>query len=86
MRAFLIALVLLAGCATTTTTQRVEVPVPVPCLVPDIKKPAFPADELTEQDDIFKSIKAWIATDLLHRAYEQELEAALSGCRTTPSL
>lgn len=76
----------LAGCGSLPTTVEVKVPVPVPCLSQAPVRPAFPADGLTGSEDLFTLGQTLWADRLTRRAYELELEAALSGCLKLPSI
>lgn len=76
----------LAGCASVPTTVEVKVPVPVPCLSQTPAKPALPADALTGSEDLFTLGQTLWADRLARKAYELELEAALSGCLKLPGI
>lgn len=78
--------VLASACSTTepiikTEIQLVEIPIPVACKVDEPKRPVFNFDNLTEDKDIFDKVKALLADKKLHKAYEEELVAALKSCK-----
>lgn len=83
----ILAIVLLAGCATTTppgintVIQTVEIPVAVPCKAEVPVKPEFNFDKSTPEQDIFDKTKASLADRKLHLGYETELLAALKSCK-----
>lgn len=79
MRAALLAL-LLAGCATQTAPPTVKVPVYLPCPTDIPARPTFPADALTEQDDIWALGTALWADRLARESYEISLRVRLIGC------
>lgn len=78
-----IALLFLAGCATTKLpdVQRVEIPVPVPCKVAVPARPDFAVDHLEIGSGIWRQMQALRAERLQRQGYEIELEAALQSCR-----
>jgi len=82
----LVAVVLLAGCATNTppgintVIQRVEIPIAVPCKAEVPAKPDFNFDKLAPDQDVFDKTKAVLADRKLHIGYETELLAALNSC------
>ena len=82
----LVAVLFIAGCATTqppginTVIQKVEVPVAVPCKAVVPVAPAYNFDKLTTDKDIFVKEQAILADRLLHLGYEAELVAALNSC------
>lgn len=75
----------LAGCATTAQrapeVQQVLVPVPVPCKVAAPAKPAFAVDGLPLGADIFRQMAALRAERKQRQGYEVELEAAVLACQ-----
>jgi hypothetical protein len=77
-----LAALTLTACATPEpriVTKTVNVAIPVRCTPdPAPQKPTLP--DYHSAPDIFEGVKALIASDKLHTAYEGELEAALSGC------
>lgn len=81
MRAAILSLALLTGCASAPTVQRVEVPVPVSCIAEVPKRPTIHSDDALRA---MPSPDYVIAVTLDRgdlRAYANELEAVLSGCR-----
>lgn len=83
----LAALLALTACATKAEppvrTVEVKVAVPVRCdQNPKPQKPTLP--EYASAPDVFEGVKALLARDKLHTAYEGELEAALAGCTGHP--
>jgi len=75
--------VTMSACATAPepriVTKTVDIAVPVRCdPQPRPQKPDLP--DYHSAPDIFEGVKALIARDKLHTAYEGELEAALAGC------
>ncbi|MBP2091665.1 hypothetical protein J3A69_001779 [Pseudomonas putida] len=82
---FLMAGMLLAGCATKPPPQiqyvRVEVPVQVPCRAPDIAVPPWAAAGLRKSDTLEVKIRALLAERRQRLGYEKELLAVVSACR-----
>ena len=75
--------VLCAGCASwfeKPTPQVVKVAVAQPCKVDVPARPAFPADDLSGDEDIFEIGKRLWADHLARRAYIAQIETALKGC------
>ena len=82
---FLMAGMLLAGCATKPPPQiqyvRVEVPVQVPCRAPDIAVPPWAAAGVRKSDTLEVKIRALLAERRQRLGYEKELLAVVSACR-----
>lgn len=82
---FLMAGLLLAGCATKPSPQfqyvRVEVPVQVPCRAPEVSVPAWAAVGLQKTDSLEVKVRALLAERRQHVGYEKELIAAVAACR-----
>jgi hypothetical protein len=71
----------LAGCDTIPTApELLEVPVPVPCVERVPERPAFPADGLTGEEDIWTLATTLWADRLARRAYELRLETVVLAC------
>lgn len=80
MRAILILLAFLAGCAGTPVVQEVQVPVMVPCLEERPVRPKFTLDKLPlDASDHDLLISLWIER-LERKLYESRLETAMAGC------
>ena len=79
----ILLVVLLSGCAKETVYQPVDValPVAVPCKVPEIKQPEWPLQRLAPEASLFRKTQAALAELDLRKAYEAQMEAAVSGCR-----
>ncbi|MDH0730993.1 hypothetical protein N5F23_00290 [Pseudomonas sichuanensis] len=81
---FLLAGLLLAGCATTPTPQvqyvRVEVPVQMPCRAPDIAVPPWAAAGLRKTDSLEVKVRALLAERRQRVGYERLIDAALRAC------
>lgn len=89
MSSVVVALVLIAGlgltgCASTPEPVSVRVAVPVPCRVQVPTVPAWPADSLTGNEDIYVSVKTLWADRLLRTAHIQRLTDALNVCVSDP--
>ncbi len=82
---FLLAVLLVAGCASKAPPLaqyvRVEVPVQVPCRAPEIVPPAWATASLRLTDDLETKVRALLAERLQRIGYEEMLEAAVSACR-----
>lgn len=82
---FLLAGLMLAGCATKPTPQiqyvRVEVPVQVPCRAPEIAVPPWAAGGLRKSDSLEVKVRALLAERRQRIGYEKQLKAASSSCR-----
>lgn len=81
---FLLAGLLLAGCATKPTQVqyvRVEVPVQVPCRAPDVAVPPWAAASLRKSDGLEVKVRALLAERRQRAGYEKQLEAAVSACQ-----
>lgn len=82
---FLLAGLLLAGCAAKAPPQvqyvRVEVPVQVPCRAPDVAVPPWAAAGLSKADSLEVKVRALLAERRQRIGYERELEAAVGACR-----
>ncbi|CAO3309238.1 MULTISPECIES: hypothetical protein [unclassified Pseudomonas] len=84
-KVFLLAGLLLAGCAAKAPPQvqyvRVEVPVQVPCRVPDVAVPAWATAGLRKADSLEVKVRALLAERRQRLGYERLLEAAVNTCR-----
>jgi len=84
-KVFLLAGLLLTGCAAKAPPQvqyvRVEVPVQVPCRAPEVSVPAWAAAGLRKADSLEVKVRALLAERRQRIGYEKELEAANSACR-----
>lgn len=82
---FLLAGLMLAGCATRPPPQvqyvRVEVPVQVPCRAPDVPVPIWAAASLRKLDPMEMKVRALLAERRQRMGYQKLLEAALTACR-----
>ena len=82
---FLLAGVLLAGCASKPQPQiqyvRVEVPVQVPCRAPEVAVPPWAADGLRKTDSLEVKVRALLAERRQRIGYERLLEVAVQACR-----
>ncbi len=82
---FLMAVTLLAGCATKPPPQiqyvRVEVPVQVPCRAPEVAVPAWVAAGLRKTDSLEVKVRVLLAERRQRIGYEKQLEASASVCR-----
>lgn len=81
---FLMAGMLLAGCATKPPPQiqcvRVEVPVQVPCRAPEVAVPAWAAAGLRRSDSLEVKVRALLAERRQRAGYAKQLEAANAAC------
>ncbi|AEJ11848.1 MULTISPECIES: hypothetical protein [Pseudomonas] len=82
---FLLACLVLTGCATKPSPQvqyvRVEVPVQVPCRAPDVAEPPWAAIGLRKTDSLEVKVRALLAERRQRIGYERQLEAAVRSCR-----
>lgn len=82
---FLLACLLLSGCAAQVEpevrTVRVEVPVQVPCRAPEVAVPAWAAADLRKSDNLEVKVRALLAERRQRIGYEREVVAALQACR-----
>lgn len=82
---FLLACLMLAGCATKSTPQvqyvRVEVPVQVPCRAPEVLVPPWAAAGVRKADSLEVKVRTLLAERRQRIGYERLLEAALAACR-----
>lgn len=82
---FLLAALMLAGCATKPSPQvqyvRVEVPVQVPCRAPEVAVPPWAAAGLRKTDSLEVKVRALLAERRQRIGYERLLEAAVAACR-----
>ena len=82
---FLLAGLMLAGCATKPSPQvqyvRVEVPVLVPCRAPEVAEPHWAAVGLRKTDSLEIKVRALLAERRQRVGYEKELEAATKASR-----
>lgn len=69
----------LAGCASVAPSM-VKVAVTETCVDRMPEKPAFPADDLDLEVDIFTKGKVLWADRLARKAYELKLETAIAAC------
>ena len=78
----LLAVLLLAGCATRApTTREVKVPVSVPCVGNVPVAPVYEFDKLTSTASDGEKVLALARDWPRGRKYEGELEAVVAGCR-----
>ncbi|PYB75895.1 hypothetical protein [Pseudomonas soli] len=84
-KVFLLAGLLLAGCAAQAPPQdryvRVEVPVQVPCWAPEVAVPPWVAADLRKSDSLEVKVRVLLAERRQRIGYEKQLEAALNACR-----
>lgn len=84
-KVFLLAGLLLAGCAAKAPPQvqyvRVEVPVQVPCRAPDVAVSAWATAGLRKADSLEVKVRALLAERRQRVGYERLLEAAVNTCR-----
>ena len=88
MRAAVAMMVILAltGCVTRQAAPpAVKVPVYLPCQTDVPQRPTFPADALTEADDIWALGTTLWADRKARQAYELGLEIRLQGCVNQPT-
>lgn len=82
---FLLAGVMLAGCATKLSPQvqyvRVEVPIQVPCRAPEVAVPPWAAAGLRKTDSLEVKVRALLAERRQRIGYEKQLEAVSNACR-----
>ncbi|MBF8746917.1 hypothetical protein IRZ74_14905 [Pseudomonas monteilii] len=82
---FLLAGLVLAGCATKPEPQvqyvRVEVPVQVPCRAPAVAVPPWASAGLRKTDSLEVKVRALLAERRQRIGYERELIAANVACR-----
>ncbi|MCL8306344.1 hypothetical protein [Pseudomonas putida] len=82
---FLLAGLVLAGCATKPSPQaqyvRVEVPVQVPCRAPEVAVPVWVAAGLRKTDNLEVKVRALLAERRQRIGYEKQVQAALSACK-----
>ncbi len=82
---FLLAGMLLAGCAGTAEpeirTVRVEVPVQVPCRAPSVPVPPWAAAGLKKTDSLEVKVRALLAERRQRIGYEKQLVAAVAACQ-----
>ena len=67
----------LGGCASLPHTQTVL----VPCKVAKPATPAFPADTLAPDADIFTQAKTLLSDRKVRQGYEGQLETAVASCQ-----
>lgn len=75
--------ILLAGCSTPAprvVTKTVSVPVAVNCAAKVSPAPAYAADTVSLDADIFTLVQALLIDRETRKAVEGELRAALNGC------
>jgi type IV pilus biogenesis protein CpaD/CtpE len=79
-RLLLLALALLAGCATAPVSTTTKVPVPIECkeTVPD--RPVMPTEQIAAKPTLDQWIQAAMAELLRREAYEGKLRTALEAC------
>lgn len=68
----------IAGCAGKPPV-RVEIPVPVPCITADIPEPVYPT--VDPDTGLFERVQALLAERELRKGYEEQLKAAVAGCK-----
>jgi len=81
---WLIAAVVLSGCATmdeVKVPEVVKIPVAVPCPVESPAPPLYQFDTLKPEDSIWTKVKVLLADRQLAIGYERELAAALASCK-----
>lgn len=82
---FLLAGLLLTGCAGKLEPEiryvRVEVPVQVPCRAPEVAVPPWAATGLRRADSLEVKARALLAERRQRIGYERQLEAAADACR-----
>ncbi|MGF6594347.1 hypothetical protein [Pseudomonas sp. 2835] len=82
---FLLAGLLLSGCAAKAPPSaqyvRVEVPVQVPCRAPEVAVPPWAASGLRKTDSLEVKVRALMAERRQRIGYEKLLEAATAACR-----
>ncbi len=85
LKLFLLAGLMLAGCAIKSPPQiqyvRVEVPVQVPCRAPEVTVPTWAAASLRKTDSLEVKVRAMLAERLQRIGYEKQLLAASLACR-----
>lgn len=80
----LLALFLTACAGNPTAPATVKVPVYMPCATDIPARPSFPADALTDNDDLWTTGTALWADRKARQAYEAGLEVRLNGCVNPP--
>lgn len=74
----------LAGCASRPPTMvETKIRVSVPCDAGDVPAPAFPADGLTGDEDLYVKAQTLAADTEVREGYEARLRAAVEACRPT---
>jgi len=84
-KSFLLAGLLLTGCAGKPESEiryvRVEVPVQVPCRAPEVAVPPWAATGLRKADSLEVKVRALLAERRQRIGYERQAEAAMDACR-----
>jgi hypothetical protein len=75
---FLMAILFIAGCASSTKV--VQVPVMVPCALTIPEKPIYPIRNLVTGDSPDVVIKAYVLTVKTQEAFSNELLARMKSC------
>lgn len=78
--AILITVILLAGCAMDAALPAKQAVAEAPCKADVPKRPVFPADTLTGNEDIWTIGTTLWADHKARKAYELELEKIAEGC------
>jgi hypothetical protein len=68
----------LSACASKPPVE-VSIPVPVPCITTDIPEPVYPSVEADA--GLYVRVQALLAERELRKGYEEQLKAAVAGCR-----
>lgn len=79
--------VMTAGCTTTKEAtpvelQKINIAVPVPCQVATPERPAMPTEALAPGEAPFVLLRASLAEIDRREAYEGQLTASLSSCKS----
>jgi hypothetical protein len=75
-----LAVAVSACCTPRVVTQEVKVAIPTPCIKELPKKPDMPLESSSASEDQYTKTKKAIAQLYRDKAYQQELEAALTAC------
>lgn len=75
--AIVLALSVLAGCATTPAS----IPIPISCISALPVSPASEFDALPDSATLYDAVRALLIDRIAREQYRRELEAVIAGCR-----
>lgn len=80
---YIVLCLMLAACAPDVVSMPspINVPVGIPCRLKAVPIPVWSTDGITDKSSMFEKVRAILATNEQHKAYEESLAAGNTACQ-----